>query len=154
MAQGLLRFGCGPLPRERDGIVDPAEAAALNAEIRDGLMDFTFEDGAPAVADVLVVADEFGGGANAHLLPDLAVRWSDRPARRGEILHSPRFGTIRRDGPGSGRSGNHADSAWALVLPDAGRLVERPGNNLCDIAATALAPFGLTAAGSPLVEKP
>lgn len=149
---GLVRLNLRG--RERDGIVDPAEVEALLAEIRAGLLDFGFEDGAPAAAEVLVTSEKFGGGERSRLLPDLVVRWSDRPARRGEVLHSPRFGTIRRDGPGSGRSGNHADGGWALVLPGAGRFVERPSHDVCDIASTALAPFGLTAAGRPLVEQP
>lgn len=148
---GLVRLNLRG--RERAGIVAPEHASALIAEIRAGLADFTFDDGAPLVSEVAVVADSFGTGEQAHLLPDLVVRWSDRPACRGEIVHSSRFGTIRRDGPGSGRSGNHTDDAWALVMPGAGRLVERDRSDICDLAATALARFGLPTTGHVLVEQ-
>ena len=59
-------------------------------------------------------------GARADLLPDLIVRWTDRPATSVEGVRSERFGTVLRHGVGSGRSGNHTEGdAWALVVPGA-----------------------------------
>lgn len=148
---GMIRFNVRG--REREGIVDPDDSAALAAEIGTGLLSFAFEDGAPAVAAVDVVSELFGGGPGSHLLPDLVVRWSDRPSRRGEVLRSPLHGSIRRSGVASGRSGNHTDDAWALVRPASGRATERPRADIVDIAATALARFDLESAGSSLIDS-
>ncbi len=146
---GLIRFNVNG--RERDGIVAPGDTAALVAEIESGLSSFAFEDGSPVVAAIDVVADSFGGGEGSGLLPDLVVHWSSVPTRRGEVLHSPAFGTIRRDGAGSGRSGNHTADAWALVAATSGR-AQRSTGDVVDIAATALSRFGLTSAGATLIE--
>jgi Type I phosphodiesterase / nucleotide pyrophosphatase len=148
---GMIRFNVRG--REREGIVDPDDVAALASEIATGLQAFTFEDGAPAIAGVDVVAEMFGGGQGSHLLPDLVVRWSDRPSRRGEVLHSPRCGSIHRTGVASGRSGNHTDDAWALVRPASGRTTERRRADIVDIAATALARVGLESAGRSLIDS-
>ena len=137
--------------RERDGIVDPGDIPSLVAEIRSGLGSFTLDGEERAVASVDLVADSFGGASASGLLPDLVVRWSERPARRGEVLHSPQFGSIRRHGVGSGRSGNHTDEAWALVLPASGGALHEGRRDLCDVAATALARFGLDSAGRTLI---
>ena len=135
--------------RERDGIVEPGEAEALMDEIASGLMTFTDADGAPAVKAVERVADTFDTGVHSDRLPDLIVRWSDRPATRLTEVVSPRFGTVKRRGHGSGRSGNHtAGDAWALVVPGASTPVtpSRPPR-LVDIAATAAALAGRDARG-------
>jgi hypothetical protein len=84
------------------------------------------------------------------------VRWSDRPATRLEAVRSPTFGTVRRHGVGSGRSGNHTEGdAWALVVPGAGRHADLDGRpKLEDVAATATAMAGLPTddlAGHPLL---
>jgi hypothetical protein len=144
--------------RERDGIVEPGEAEALMDEIASGLMTFTDADGAPAVKAVERVADTFDTGVHSDRLPDLIVRWSDRPATRLTEVVSPRFGTVKRRGHGSGRSGNHtAGDAWALVVPGASTPVtpSRPPR-LVDIAATAAALAGRDAAdlpGEPLLQR-
>ena len=137
--------------RERDGVVEPDDIPSLVAEIRSGLGSFTLDGEERAVASVDLVADSFGGASASGLLPDLVVRWSDRPPRRGEVLHSPQFGSIRRHSVGSGRSGNHTDEAWALVLPASGGALHEGRRDLCDVAATALARFGLDSAGRTLI---
>ncbi len=147
---GTIRLNL--IGRERDGIVDPADAAALVAEITEGLESFSLDGDVPAVASVEVVADVVGDGPGVGLLPDLVVHWSVRPTRRGEVLSSPQFGVFRRDGVGSGRSGNHNDDAWALVLPGSGHGPAEPKRDVADIAATALARFGLDSAGRTLIE--
>jgi hypothetical protein len=152
-AQGLIRFNVRG--RERRGVVDPGDAPALADEIRAGLATFAAESGAPAVAGVDVVSRLAGATEDADdLLPDLVVHWSREPTRRGERLVSDTFGTVRRAGAGSGRSGNHTDDAWALVVPGAGRARRPPAGDILDIAATALARFGVEHAGTPLLASP
>jgi predicted AlkP superfamily phosphohydrolase/phosphomutase len=153
--QGYVRLNLRG--RERDGIVEPADAPALLDRIADGLRTFRDLDGHPAIASVERVADQFTG-ARAELLPDLIVRWSDRPATSIEGVTSDRFGTALRRGVGSGRSGNHTEGdAWALVVPGAGTAVtqDRPPR-LEDIAATAAAVAGLDTSdmvGEPLLTR-
>jgi len=141
--QGYVRLNLRG--RERDGIVEPDEAGPLLDRIADGLRTFRDLDGQPAVASVERVADTFGSGARADLLPDLIVRWTDRPATRVRGVTSDRFGTVLRRGVGSGRSGNHTEGdAWALVVPGSSKAAtpSRPPR-LEDVAATAAALSGL-----------
>ena len=150
-AQGLIRLNVRG--RERNGVVDPGEAAAVAEEIREGLESFTLESGKAAVAGVDAVSGLAGAEEDpSSLLPDLVVRWSGEPTHRGERLASPRFGTVRRPGAGSGRSGNDTDDAWALVVPGSGQGRGGAHGDICDIAATALARFGLAHTGTPLLE--
>jgi predicted AlkP superfamily phosphohydrolase/phosphomutase len=145
--QGYVRFNVRG--RERDGIVEPAEADDLAARIADGLLTFRDLDGHQAVDSVERVSDRFGTGSRAELLPDLVVRWTDRPATRVEGVTSDRFGTVLRRGVGSGRSGNHTEGdAWALLVPGAAQVVtpSRPPR-LEDVAATAAALAGADVAG-------
>jgi predicted AlkP superfamily phosphohydrolase/phosphomutase len=154
--QGYIRLNLAG--RERDGIVDPADAPALMDQIAEGVRTFTDLDGEPAVRSVDRVADQFGTGDRAHQLPDLIVHWTDRPSTRLEGVRSDRYGTIRRQGVGSGRSGNHTEGdAWALVVPGSStpNKLDRPPR-LEDIAATALALAGgdpATTAGQPLLVR-
>jgi predicted AlkP superfamily phosphohydrolase/phosphomutase len=107
--------------RERDGIVGENEAAELIAQIRDGLLDFRDPDGEPAAVAVDEVAESYQGPA-ADRLPDLVVRWRPTSSIVLDTLRSPRFGTVRRRGYGSGRTGNHTDGdAWAILAPRAGK---------------------------------
>jgi predicted AlkP superfamily phosphohydrolase/phosphomutase len=144
--QGYVRFNLRG--RERDGVVDPADADALAEEITEGLASFSDPDGAPAVASVERVADRYRG-ERSERLPDLVVRWSERSATRLELVRSPRFGEVHRRGAGSGRSGNHTPGdAWAIVAP--GRSAHRdPGRapRLADIAATVAATCGASREG-------
>jgi predicted AlkP superfamily phosphohydrolase/phosphomutase len=126
--------------RERDGIVDEVEAAELTARIREGLLDFRDPDGEPAVVAVDAVAERWQGAA-AGRLPDLAVRWRPTSSVALPALHSPRFGSVHRQGYGSGRTGNHTDGdAWAILAPRTGRPrdLTRPAR-VTDIPATVAA---------------
>jgi predicted AlkP superfamily phosphohydrolase/phosphomutase len=142
--------------RERDGIVGEAEAAELIAQIREGLLDFRDPDGEPAVVAVEEVSERWHGPV-AERLPDLVVRWRPTSAVDLDALHSPSFGTVRRQGAGSGRTGNHTDAdAWAILAPRASR-IRQPSRQarVTDIAATVAAltdtPLeGLS--GEPLLE--
>jgi predicted AlkP superfamily phosphohydrolase/phosphomutase len=154
--QGYVRLNLRG--RERDGIVDPAEADALLDELARGLRSFVDLDGEPAVASVDRVADmEFAAGSRSDLLPDLVVRWTDRPAATFTGLRSPEYGTVHRHGVGSGRPGNHTEGdAWALVVPGTAELSlpSRPPR-LEDVAATAAALAGVElerVAGEPLLQ--
>lgn len=154
--QGYIRLNLRG--RERDGIVEPADADALMDEIAAGILTFQGLDGSPAVKSVEKVAERFGGGTRSHLLPDLIVRWVDSPATRLDGLRSERFGTVRRQGVGSGRSGNHTEGdAWALVVPGSSTPVTPTRQpRLEDIAATAAAVAGADTsamAGEPLLER-
>lgn len=142
--------------RERDGIVADSEAEELSAAIAEGLADFRDPDGEPAVASVDRVAERWQGRA-ADRLPDLVVRWRPTSSVAVDALHSPRFGTVRRQGYGSGRTGNHTDGdAWAILAPAAASPRE-PGRpaRVTDIAATVAALSGAETsglAGEPLLE--
>ena len=154
--QGYIRLNVRG--RERDGIVDPADAPPLMESIAEGLRTFHDLDGRPAVESIERVAERFGNGARSDLLPDLVVRWTPRAATNLEGVRSERYGTVMRRGVGSGRSGNHTGGdAWALVVP--GRSTHatpaRPPR-LEDVAATAAALSGLDTnamAGEPLLER-
>jgi predicted AlkP superfamily phosphohydrolase/phosphomutase len=143
--------------RERDGIVGEAEAAELTAQIREGLLDFRDPDGEPAVVAVDEVGQRWQGSA-ADRLPDLVVRWRPTSSIALDALHSPRFGTVRRQGYGSGRTGNHTDGdAWAILAPRAGRARElsRPAR-VTDIPATVAALNEVPldgVSGEPLIER-
>ena len=147
--QGYIRVN--QQGRERDGIVPPEEVDALLDEIAEGLATFTDPDGTPAVASVEKVADRFGTGDRADLLPDLVVRWTPTPATRLESVRSERYGTVHRHGVGSGRSGNHTEGdAWALAVPGDGRHADLTGTpKLEDIAATAVALAGRSDSSTP-----
>lgn len=134
--------------REAEGIVNPVEAGGLVEEIRAGLMTFHDPDGAPSIAAVEHVPDAIAAGACGRGLPDLVVRWSERPATRLEGVSSPVFGDVARHGVGPGLPGNHTDGAWAILLPRAARVRPRAGPaGLVDVAATACALLGGDASG-------
>jgi predicted AlkP superfamily phosphohydrolase/phosphomutase len=142
--------------RERDGIVGEGEATELLAQIREGLLDFRDPDGEPAVVGVDEVRERWRGPA-ADRLPDLVVRWRPTSSVDLKALHSPHFGTVRRQGVGSGRSGNHTDGdAWAILAPRTSRLRD-PGRpaRVTDIAATVAAMSGIPLeglSGQPLLD--
>ena len=141
--------------RERDGVVAPNHARALMDEIATGLMTFRDPDGAPAVAAVESPPASLGSGRNAHALPDLVVRWTERPTAALTGVTSARFGTVARNGAGPGLSGNHVEGAWIQILPGASRARELGRTvQLPDIAATACALVGVDThglAGSPFL---
>lgn len=134
--------------REREGIVAPAEGDALLDTIARGLLTFTDPDGAPSISRVERMSDMAGGGSCVGLLPDLVVHWGDRPPAHLSRVTSPACGDVVRDGVGSGRSGNHVDDAWAIVLPGGSRAraLGRPAT-ITDIGATACALLGADVTG-------
>jgi predicted AlkP superfamily phosphohydrolase/phosphomutase len=151
--QGYIRLNLRG--RERDGIVDPADADALIEEISTGLRDFTDPRGFAVVSEVARVADEYGGH-HVDRLPDLVVRWTNASTTTAREVSSRKYGVVSRRGAGSGRSGNHTPGdAWALVVPGCSehRDPPRPAR-LIDVAATVAAVAGDGAdgmAGEPLL---
>lgn len=146
--QGYIRLNLAG--RERGGIAGEGEAEALIHRIEDGLAEFRDPGGAPAVGSVGRVAALYPGRRSGWL-PDLVVRWSERPATGLTHVEAERFGKVERAGAGSGRSGNHtAGDAWALVAPGASGHRDRPGSpRLVDVAATIAAVTGADPAGLP-----
>jgi predicted AlkP superfamily phosphohydrolase/phosphomutase len=123
--------------RERDGVVDPAEADALMEQIAAGLRTFRDLDGGPSIEAVDRAADLFPG-RRSDLLPDLVVRWPDVPATAIRGVHSDRYGEVRRRRRGgTGRNGAHTAQAFALVVPatSRARTPNRPPR-VTDVAAT------------------
>jgi predicted AlkP superfamily phosphohydrolase/phosphomutase len=153
--QGYVRLNLRG--REREGIVTPGQADALMDEIAAGLLSFRDPDGANSVAGVDRVGQAIGEGPGLTVMPDLVVRWSERPATRLAGVSSPLHGEVRRRGGGTGRSGNHTEDAWVLLVPGASTLREpsRPPR-LVDIAATAcallVADGERVVSGDPLLE--
>jgi predicted AlkP superfamily phosphohydrolase/phosphomutase len=153
--QGYIRLNRAG--REQAGIVGESEGAELVAQIEDGLLDFRDPDGQSAVTAVEEVAGRFPGAA-AERLPDLVVRWRPTSSVALDALHSPRFGTVRRRGHGSGRTGNHTDGdAWAILVPGSGKTRElgRPAK-VVDIPATVAAHCDIPLeglSGEPLLER-
>jgi len=153
--QGYVRLN--RTGRERDGIVGVSEAEELIAQIREGLLDFRDPDGQPAVTSVDEAGERWQGAATDRL-PDLVVRWRPTSSISLDALHSPRFGTVHRQGHGSGRTGNHTDGdAWAILAPRAGRArqLSRPAR-IADVPATVAAlnevPLD-NLSGEPLLER-
>ena len=134
--------------RERDGIVEPEAADALMAEIADGLMSFREPDGSPAIEEIERTKELVGTCSCAAELPDLVIRWVDRPAMEVGTLTSARYGEVRRGGVGSGRSGHHNDDAWALIVSDRSRAPDHDrATDLTDIGATVCASLGVDSEG-------
>ncbi len=142
--------------REREGIVDPGEADGLLQEIEQGLATFRDPDGSPSIAGIERMSELAGDRPYAERLPDLVIAWGDRPAAGVERVSSPRFGDVERRGVGSGRSGNHTDDAWAVLVPGASGICGLGrAARVTDIGATACGLLGADLAGlsgSPMLE--
>jgi predicted AlkP superfamily phosphohydrolase/phosphomutase len=142
--------------REREGIVDPGAVDELTESIVRGLLTFRDPDGSAAIVRVERMRDVARGAPFAAGLPDLVVFWGDAPGMRLDRVHSPQFGEIARGGVGSGRSGNHTDDAWAIVVPGRSRS-SPPGRALriTDIGATICHLLGADLSGlsgAPLLD--
>lgn len=85
--------------------------------------------------------------------------WREAPVARLEGVRSPTLGEIRRDGVGSGRSGNHCGGAWAILLPIRARpaVPEEYTVRPIDLAATVCALLDVPhddLHGTPLLTPP
>jgi len=131
--------------REKCGCVAPGEDAALCDEIAAGLRTFTDLAGEPCIRKISRPREIFGNGERLDVFPDLVVFWAPKKTLRGRGVRSPRFGEILRHGEsGTGRCGDHAEGAIAVVAPGAGRC-SAPGRPVepYDIPATILGLLGL-----------
>jgi predicted AlkP superfamily phosphohydrolase/phosphomutase len=143
--------------RERDGIVDPKDADQVLNAIASGLLTFRDPDGGPAVKKVELVSSSSEKRNVSHPFPDLVVHWSDRLPPHLAGVSSPQFGDIPSAGWGSGRTGEHRDEAWAVVIPGTSKMqkpVKSP--HIMDIASTVCAVLGVDReglAGQPLLER-
>ncbi len=151
---GQIRFNVRG--RERDGIVDPAQLDALADEITAGLLSFVEPDGTRSIAEVVRSRDVVSVDAPAlDALPDLIVRFAATPMPPNGVSRSERFGEVRRDGCGTGRTGGHTTDAWALLVPGSGRVRDVAEPSVLDVPATACAMLGLPIDdldGRPLLE--
>jgi len=144
--------------RERDGIVEPADAEALLEEIARGLKTFRRPDGEPVVHSVDRISASVGAEVAHPLFPDLIIRWSTKDSSPIDPLSSPSYGEIPTAGWGSGRTGEHTGEAWAVLVPGRARLLA-PSRvpHLVDIAATICSVLGVDSAGldgQPLLAPP
>lgn len=139
--KGYIRFNLKG--REREGIVDGGELNDLTREIEKGLLTFRDPDGTQSITRVERMTDITNRGSHIGELPDLIVHWGEGAANNLHHVTSSVHGDVVRRGVGSGRSGNHVDEAWAIILPgnsrrrDIGRQ-----SNIMDIGATACALMG------------
>jgi predicted AlkP superfamily phosphohydrolase/phosphomutase len=134
--------------REREGIVDPADADPLLEEIAAGLRTFCGPDGRPVVESVLPTSTVLGTDTSHPYFPDLVVRWNPDVPPRLAGLRSATYGEIPPAGWGSGRTGEHTSDAWALVVPGRSHpaaLGRQP--HIVDIAATVCAVLGVDRTG-------
>lgn len=139
---GMVRFNLRG--REREGIVDPADVPALTELIVSGLQTFQDADRTPVVKKIEMTAENLGIDTLAHPYPDMIVEWSDHLPEQAKGVWSPEFGSVQSPGWGSGRTGEHSDGAWALVVPgrsEFGVAGETP--HIVDIAATICTVLGV-----------
>jgi predicted AlkP superfamily phosphohydrolase/phosphomutase len=137
--------------RERDGIVDPVDADKLLDEIETGLGTFVEPSGEKMVTSFLRASELDVLGPRSSSLPDLVVLWSPKPQAALRSVSSPWFGEVRREGVGSGRSGNHCHGAWACIVPAGPRQVapDLASVRAVDLASTACAVLGVPCADLP-----
>lgn len=144
---GFVRFNLKG--RERRGSVPVEDSVSLGQEIVDGLA--SFEDmggdtpGAPSVARVETLAERVGPGARTDHLPDLFVHWSSGSSVRVQGARSSRFGEVRRQGVGTGRTGNHCRGAWLTMVPGRTQVIPTlpQSARLEDVPATICSALGV-----------
>ena len=136
--------------------MDPKDADQVLDHIASGLLTFRDPDGGPAVKHVECVSRSLKGRTRSNQFPDLIVHWSDRLPPHLAGVNSPEFGDVPSSGWGSGRTGEHRDEAWALVIPGSSKMktpVKPP--HIMDIAPTVCVALGVDPeglAGQPLLE--
>jgi predicted AlkP superfamily phosphohydrolase/phosphomutase len=143
--------------REREGIVDPKEANQVLEQIASGLLTFRDPDGTSAVKRVETVSQSPDAWTLSNPLPDLIVHWSDQMPQHMAGAYSPQFGEVPSAGWGSGRTGEHRDEAWALMIPGSSKKrtpIKPP--HIMDIVPTICSVLGVDReglAGHPLFES-
>jgi predicted AlkP superfamily phosphohydrolase/phosphomutase len=142
--------------REREGIVDPKEANQVLEQIASGLLTFRDPDGQPAVKHVEITSPTDDERTRSNPLPDMVVHWSDQLPPHVAGAYSPQFGEVPSAGWGSGRTGEHRDEAWALLIPGSSKkLTPVKPPHIMDIVPTICSVLGVDReglAGQPLLE--
>jgi predicted AlkP superfamily phosphohydrolase/phosphomutase len=116
--QGLVQINLRG--REAKGIVEPGrEYEDLCDRITEGLMSFRDLDTGERVVDQIGRGDELYPEARYDVgLPDLVIRFNDKPARFHRKVVSERFGAVDWPCPGrplDGRSGHHGPQGWLIA---------------------------------------
>ena len=107
--------------REAQGVVAPGnEFGDVVADVVEGLQSFgDLETGEPITSAVQPIEDLVGQHASRRqVLPDVVVRWSDRPATASIGVRSSKHGELRWERYArfqSGRSGNHLPFGWMIA---------------------------------------
>jgi hypothetical protein len=121
-----------------------------------GLRTFRDPDGEPTVKNIEFVSNSLGCETLLHPFPDLIVHWSERLPMHLAGVSSPRFGEVSSPGWGSGRTGEHCDGAWALIVPGSSKLkTPTKPPHILDIAPTICSVLGVDTdclTGQPLLE--
>lgn len=151
---GLIRLNIRG--RELNGVVAESETNALCDEIAAGLRTYCDIDGKECIASIERPGEHLPPGPKLDQLPDLVIRWSDEQAIHLRGVTSPIYGTVLRDGVGSGRSGNHVHGSRAIIVPGSGTYCAINGRNphLVDLTATVCAAVGVpheNLPGQPLI---
>jgi hypothetical protein len=117
-------------------------------QIASGLRTFCDPDGTPVVKKIEFASNYVDCGTLLHRFPDLIVHWSDRLPPHETGVSSPRFGEVASSGWGSGRTGEHGEGGWALIVPGASRLktATKP-SHILDIVPTVCAVLGVESDG-------
>jgi predicted AlkP superfamily phosphohydrolase/phosphomutase len=151
---GYLRLNLAG--REREGIVDPKDADQLLEQIAAGLLTFRDPDGTPSVKHVEIVSRSAKERAVSNPFPDVIVHWNDQLPPHLGGGYSPKFGEISPSGWGSGRTGEHRDEAWALMIPGSSKKMSPLKTpHIMDIVPTICSVLGVECedlAGQALLE--
>ena len=121
--------------------------SALRA-IASGLLTFRDPDGTPAVKRVELVTQSAKERTLSNPLPDLIVHWSDQLPPHLAGAYSPQFGEVPSSGWGSGRTGEHRDEAWAILIPGSSkRITPLKSPHIMDIVPTICSVLGVERQG-------
>jgi len=136
------------LGREREGIVRPSESDQVLDEITSGLLTFRDPDGNAAVKRVEIVTQSPEERTLSNPFPDLIVHWSDQLPPQLAGAYSPLFGEVPSAGWGSGRTGEHRDEAWAILIPGSSkRITPLKSPHIMDIVPTICSVLGVERQG-------
>ena len=134
--------------RERHGIVGPTQIPALLDRITSGLMSFRDPDGEPTVKHVESATENLHLNSHTHPFPDLIVHWNEHLPSHLAGVQSIDFGTVPSPGWGSGRTGEHCDGAWVLIVPGSyTRQAFSQTPHIVDIAASVCEFLGVDTQG-------
>ena len=126
--------------REPHGIVAPGEEyESLCRKIASDMQKLRNPDtGKPAVQDVWIVRDHFGGPLADHL-PDITVTWDNTAPINA--LASEALGTVSGKSPDP-RTGTHSAQGFAIACGEGFPAGHVTSGHLIDLAPTALALLG------------